>query len=75
MAEMKEVRVLRSVQVSDDGIQHRTLVEGTSDRVPAHLFPGLEAAGLVCEPDKPTPGGEITTIAKPKPSRRKRGEA
>ncbi|MFG1349657.1 hypothetical protein [Xanthobacter autotrophicus] len=73
MTEMKEVHVLCSVPLSDDGIQLRKLVKGTSDEVPAHLFAGLAAAGFVCEPDQaPILSGAAEPEAKP--SRRTRKE-
>ncbi|MDI4664539.1 hypothetical protein K9U40_09400 [Xanthobacter autotrophicus] len=75
MTEMKEVHVLCSVPLSDDGIQLRKLVKGTSDEVPAHLFAGLKAAGFVCEPDHaPTFSGAAGPEPAAKPSRRTRKE-
>lgn len=73
MTEMKEVHVLCSVPLSDDGIQLRKLVKGTTDEVPAHLFAGLRAAGFVCEPDK-APTLSVTAEPEAKPSRRTRKE-
>lgn len=49
-----EVTVLRSVPVSEDGVTTREIVKGTTDTVPADLFPGLEAEGYVAraKPDQ-----------------------
>ncbi|MFG1330265.1 hypothetical protein V5F41_03320 [Xanthobacter autotrophicus] len=85
MTEMKEVFVLRSFSLSDDGLQLRELIEGTWDNVPAHLFAGLRASGWVSE-HAPFPRREpdhdptLSVAAEPepepvaKPSRRTRKE-
>lgn len=51
MKPMTEVRVLRTVPVSDDGVTLRAIVGGTDDKVPSELFDGLKAEGYVTEID------------------------
>ena len=73
MTDMKEVHVLCSVRVSDDGVRVRSLVGGTDDKVPSALFAGLEAAGFV----RTREGAQSLPVAaepKAKPSRRTRKE-
>ncbi len=47
MSDMTEVNVLVSFPVCDNGFTPRSLEAGTQDKVPAHIFAGLEAEGLV----------------------------
>lgn len=49
MKPMTEVSVLRTVAVSDDGITLRTIVKGTTDKVPSELFDALQAEGYVAD--------------------------
>lgn len=65
MKPMTEVTVLRTVPVSDDGVNLRTIVEGTDDRVASDLFDGLKAEGYVTEKRAAAPSDAVEEIEIP----------
>lgn len=65
MKHMVPVKVLRSVDVSDDGLRVRRIEAGTENEVISDSFPGLKAEGYVIEAGAEMPVENIVGVALP----------